>query len=164
MNRTKSRQNTFSTELTWHHLFPLLVQVMRQKEVSIALARIGDEEDFTNEELCMIESQFMAEALYGDPHGVRLFFANRDMESFNTQDAMEGMPEMRAMKARDKICGYCNPEERNKAMEKIEQMTLTEMGNLPARFVSCISKPYMITVNIDVRVRPWPQHKYNRIR
>ncbi|EEC08870.1 hypothetical protein IscW_ISCW005708 [Ixodes scapularis] len=110
---------------------------MRQKEASIALARIGDGEAFTNEELRMIESQFMAEALQGDPHGVRLF-ANRDMESFNTQGAIEGMPEMRAMKARDKICGYCNPEECNKAMEKIEQMTLTEMGNLPVRFVPCI--------------------------
>ncbi|CAN7987794.1 unnamed protein product [Ixodes pacificus] len=111
---------------------------MWQKEASTALARIGDGEAFTNEELRMIESQFMAEVLQGGPHGVRLFFANRDMESFNTQDAIEGMPEMRAIKARDKICGYCNPEERNKAMEKIEQMTLTEMGNLSARFVPCI--------------------------
>lgn len=58
--------------------------------------------------------------------------------------------EMRIISAKDNIYGYQTSEERDMAIGRVAKMSLTEMGNLPAKVIVCIGKLYMITVNIDV--------------
>lgn len=83
--------------------------MVRQKQAtfSAALTKIGDGEALTDDELTMLHSRFVtkAEVSRRCPQGVRLFYVNKDVEAFNSQEAVEGIFHVQTIHAKETVSG-----------------------------------------------------------
>ncbi|XP_037501939.1 ATP-dependent DNA helicase PIF1-like [Rhipicephalus sanguineus] len=153
--RSRTRDNIFNMHVTWHHLshFPL-TQVVRQSDAncSTALSKVGDGRVLEKEEVDMLQARFFSkdDAKLHCPHGVRLFHCNKEDEAYNTQDAAQGVDAIYEANADETIVGYCSDADSKSAKRRLRHLTISEVDNLPRRFVLCSGKPYMLTLNIDV--------------
>ncbi|XP_037523559.1 uncharacterized protein LOC119400570 [Rhipicephalus sanguineus] len=153
--RSRTRDNIFNTHVTWHHLssFPL-TQVARQSDTkfSTALSKIGDGRALEKEEVDMLQARFVSkdDAKLHCPHGVRLFYSNKEAEVYNTQDAVQDVDAIYEANADDTIVGYRSDVDCESVKRRLHSLTTSEVGNLPRKLVLCSGKPYMLTLNIDV--------------
>lgn len=87
------------------------------------------------------------------PDAVRLFYSNAYVTKCHTEIALEGVNNPHHAQAVESYLGYRSSGEFLRAQSKVKRMTRSEMGNLPHAIVLACGKPYMLTLNIDVKDR-----------
>ncbi|XP_037503502.1 ATP-dependent DNA helicase PIF1-like, partial [Rhipicephalus sanguineus] len=119
---------------------------------STALSKIGDGRALEKEEVDMLQARFVSkdDAKLHCPHGVRLFYSNKEAEAYNTQDAVQDVDAIYEANADDTIVRYRSDADCESAKRRLHSLTTSEVGNLPRKVVLCSGKPYMLTLNIDV--------------
>lgn len=85
------------------------------------------------------------------PRAIRVFYANKEVDAFNTDVALQGVHDVREAAAFDSYIGYKSSQECHHAQAKVAALTHTETGNLPRTILLARGKPYMLTFNVDVK-------------
>ncbi|KAH9375696.1 hypothetical protein HPB48_019901 [Haemaphysalis longicornis] len=106
-----------------------------------------------NEEIELIQSRFVtAELAASIPAGaVRIFYANKEVDAFNSGVALQDVDDVREASAMDSNIGYKSSHECERAQAKFATMTHTEKGNLPSAILLARWKAYMLTANMDAK-------------
>lgn len=132
-----------------------LTQVMRQANAafSLILTKIGNGEVLEQFQLEIIESRFFKkeETQQLSPYGVRLFYTNVAVDSYNNSILQEA-PDKVISIAKDIITGSKNQEQEASFRLQLHKKSVIETGGLPYQITFVKGKYYLITTNIDVSV------------
>lgn len=143
----------FGGDILWRQIkyFPLL-KVVRQSDVlfSSILTKIGNGDSLSAEELSIIESRFVKIEEIQDicSDGIRLFFRNIDVSSYNRASFQSETTVEHA--ATDTYVNYTDTTQRDHFREKVHKMSYNETGGLSYYLKLLLGKPYMITTNVNV--------------
>ncbi|XP_037572123.1 ATP-dependent DNA helicase PIF1 [Dermacentor silvarum] len=128
---------------------------------SDVLTKIGDGRALEDDEVGLLESRFVTadRARELAPSALRIFYSNREVTLYNESVAKAAAAEeegggggagYHVLRACDYFVGSKTPHLLENAKRKVDNMTLTEFGNLAREVLLVVDKPFMLTVNVDV--------------